>query len=109
MERLKKKHSDILFDVGFNGITNFRSSIPMLSLLHVPHLVLIIFNLYRIIEPDYAQQFITTLPHFIVFSSLCGSYIVFIVLTLFCHSKRILLNVWGHLLLLFDSLSGVII
>lgn len=106
MEKLKKRSNPPLFELSFNGVRQFRPGAVVYVALCMLHLLFMAASLYQIVYPHHMAALIGDVPFLLIFIVLVGAYLAFLLFSLLAHGKGVLLNVWGHMLLLFEGCTG---
>jgi hypothetical protein len=68
--------------------------------------------MFQIFNPQMVQNLISNLPFLVIFAAVAAVaavYMSFLLFSLLAHGKGILLNLWGHILLLLDACTGILI
>jgi hypothetical protein len=74
-----------------------------------PNILLLIYSVYQITDPIPLSKLTASLPLMIIFSIAASTYLAFLLFSLLVFGKGVLFNIWGHLLLFFEAISGLFI
>lgn len=77
--------------------------------INSPHVLLLVYSVYQIVDPPQVAALTAQLPLLLVFAFAAGAYLLFLVFSLLVFGKGVLLNMWGHLLLFFEAISGLFV